>query len=101
MAVLLLTGKQKRALRAMAHHFRPGVTIGKQGLAEPVLQQLEELLLANELVKVKVLKTCPEETGGLAGTITARTGAALAQRIGRTLLFYRPHPEEPVIRLPG
>ncbi len=65
------------------------------------MEQLEALLLANELVKVKVLQTAPQSAGGLAEVIGRDTGAALAQRIGRTLLFYRPHPEQPVIRLPG
>jgi len=94
-----LTGKQKRTLRALGHHLRPVATIGKQGLAGSVLAQLEANLLAHELIKVKVLKTCPQEPAALAAEVLAQTGAALAQSVGRTLLLYRPHPEQPVIQL--
>ncbi len=95
-----LTGKQKRALRALGHHLKPSVNIGKQGMGEHVLEQLEEQLLARELVKVKVLKNSPEDAGELAALVERQTGAGLVQSMGRTMLFYRPHPETPVIRLP-
>lgn len=94
-----LTGKQKRTLRALGHHLRPGITVGKQGVAETVLGQLEDNLLAHELVKVKVLRTCPLDTGDVAERLSHATGAVLAQSVGRTLLLYRPHPEKPVIQL--
>jgi RNA-binding protein len=93
-----LTGKQKRALRALGHHLRPASTIGKQGLADTVVAQVEDNLLAHELVKVKVLKTCPLDPPAVATALMERTGAALAQSVGRTLLLYRPHPEAPVLR---
>jgi RNA-binding protein YhbY len=38
-----------------------------------------------------------EELGSELGSATS---SALAQRIGRTLLFYRPHPKKPRIELP-
>ena len=93
-----LTGKQKRTLRALGHHLRPVATIGKQGLADSVVAQLDANLLAHELIKVKVLKTCPLEPPAIATLIAQRTGATLAQSVGRTLLLYRPHPERPVIQ---
>ena len=93
-----LTGKQKRSLRALGHHLRPATTIGKQGLADAVVAQVEHNLLAHELVKVRVLKTCPLEPQAVATALTQRTGAALAQSVGRTLLLYRPHPEQPVLQ---
>lgn len=94
---LALTGKQKRTLRALGHHLRPVTTIGKQGVAETLVTQVDANLLAHELIKVKVLKTCPLEPATVAEALTGRTGAALAQTVGRTLLLYRPHPEKPVI----
>ena len=95
-----LTGKQKRTLRAKGHHLKAAVNVGKQGLTPPMLEHVEDQLLAHELVKVKVLKTCPMDMPSLAVAITQATGAALAQSIGRTVLFYRPHPDVPVIVFP-
>jgi RNA-binding protein YhbY len=45
-----------------------------------------------------VLKTCPLDPPAVATALMERTGAALAQSVGRTLLLYRPHPDAPVLR---
>ncbi|HKI99024.1 MAG TPA: ribosome assembly RNA-binding protein YhbY [bacterium] len=93
-----LTGKQKRTLRALGHHLKPVTQVGKQGLVESVVAQVEDNLIAHELIKVKVLKTCPHDPQAVAAQIIEQTGAALAQSVGRTLLLYRPHPEQPVLQ---
>ena len=95
-----LTGKQKRFLRGRGHHIKPVVHVGKQGLAPTLFDQVEECLLANELIKVKVLESSPVAKGECAEAISQATGALLAQSIGHTLLIYRPHPEQPVLQLP-
>ena len=95
-----LTGKQKRFLRGQGHHIKPVVKIGKQGMPAALLAQVEECLLAHELIKVKVLESCPVAKDDCAQEIAKATGARLAQAVGRTLLLYRPHPEAPMLQLP-
>ena len=95
-----LTGKQKRYLRGQGHRIKPVVRIGKQGLAPALLGQVEECLLAHELIKVKVLEGCPMDKHACASMIVDATGAQLAQTVGHTLLLYRPHPERPNLELP-
>ena len=95
-----LTGKQKRFLRGLGHSLRPVVTAGKQGLTDRLLHELEQCLTAHELVKVKVLESCPLSREELGPRLAEATGSALAQTLGRTLLLYRPHPEEPGLVLP-
>lgn len=93
-----LTGKQRRYLRGLAHDLKPIVLVGQRGLSESLIENFEAALLAHELVKVKV-----HEGDGLEETAQAfceATGAQLVQRLGFTLVFYRPHPKKPVIRLP-
>jgi RNA-binding protein len=96
----LLTGKQKRFLRGRGHALKPVVQIGKQGLAAPLLREIEECLQAHELIKVRVLESAPLERRACAEAICAATGADLAQSVGRMLLLYRAHPEKPVLELP-
>ena len=43
-----LTGKQKRTLRALGHHLRPVTTIGKGGVVDPLVTQVEANLLARK-----------------------------------------------------
>ena len=93
-----LTGKQRRHLRGLAHDLKPIVLVGQKGITTNLIENFEAALLAHELVKVKV-----HEGDGLVETaesLCKATGAQLAQQIGFTLVFYRPHPKTPTIRLP-
>ncbi len=94
-----LTGKQRRYLRALAHPMRPVVIVGHEGITPGVIASLDEALVAHELIKVKVLNTLDLDLGDLATQVTQDTQAALVQKIGRTLVFYRPDPDEPRIQL--
>jgi len=96
---LTLTGKQKRYLRGLGHKLKSVVQIGKQGVTDAVLAQVESNLLAHELIKVKVLEGGPERDA-CADAVCRATGAVVAQGLGRTLLLYRPHPEQPRLQLP-
>ena len=96
-----LSGKQKRILRGLGHGLRPLVTVGKQGVTAPLIGQVEDCLLAYELLKIRVLETSPLDRKTVADRICQATGGAMAQQLGRTLLIYRPHPEAPQIALPS
>ena len=54
-----MTGKQKRYLRALAHPLKPVVNLGKQGLSQETRHEIEVQLLDHELIKLKVLDSCP------------------------------------------
>ena len=97
---MILTGKQKRHLRALGHGLRPLVQVGKQGVIPSVVAQTQEILAAHELVKVKLLETCPLNRDECAAALSQATGADVAQTLGRTVLLYLPKPEDPVIVLP-
>ena len=95
----MLTGKQRRKLRALGHHLEPVVQIGKEGAADGVLQALEAALLDHELVKVRLGENAPGERHDLADALAAATGGEVAQVLGRTVLLYRANPENPQIQL--
>jgi RNA-binding protein len=71
------------------------VQIGKEGVTDAVVRQLEEALLAHELVKVKVGTETPEDRFEAAEALGERAEAHLAQILGRTILVYKRHPERP------
>jgi RNA-binding protein len=89
------SGKLRKALRAAGHHLDPVVQIGKEGLSEPLLRELDAQLLAHELVKVKVGTESPEDRFEVADRLGGESGAQVAQVLGRTVLVYRRHPERP------
>ncbi|MEZ4229451.1 MAG: ribosome assembly RNA-binding protein YhbY [Polyangiaceae bacterium] len=95
-----LTGKQRSYLRALAHDLKPVVQIGVAGVSDGVIKQIDEALETHELVKVKLAKEAPVDTVSASEPLEQRLMANVAQRIGRTLVLYRPRREEPSIRLP-
>ncbi len=97
---LSLTGKQRRYLRQLAHPMKPIINIGKNGLTETLYEQIDSCLLQHELIKIKVLESCPVDKKECSQEISDRTQSHIAQLIGRTIVLYREKPEEPVIQLP-
>lgn len=96
----MLTGKQKRYLRALGSALDPVVQIGKGGLSEALLISTQEVIGARELIKVRVLKNCMEEPKDAIGELADAVEATLVQVIGRNGLLYKKHPENPKIELP-
>lgn len=95
-----LSGRAIRHLRGLGHHLDPVLQIGKEGVSDAVLDALEEQLKAHELVKVKVGSESPIDRKEAGPELAQRTGAVLAQILGRTLLLYKRHPNKPKIELP-
>ena len=95
----MLTGKQKRFLRALGHGLKPLIQIGKKELDEALIAETEAALACHELIKVKVLENCMLDRREAAEGLAEATGAEIAQVLGKTFLLYRPA-EKPVIVLP-
>jgi RNA-binding protein len=96
-----ITGKQRSHLRSLAHHLKPLLHIGKEGVTEASARSVEEALGGRELLKVKVLDTAPNDPQEAADELASRIdGAHVVQVIGRTVVLYRPDPEKPKIKLP-
>ncbi|MDW0112321.1 MULTISPECIES: ribosome assembly RNA-binding protein YhbY [Sporosarcina] len=95
----MLTGKQKSYLRSEAHHLQPIFQIGKGGLTEPIIKQIEEALEARELIKVSILQNCEEDKSEIAERLE-EAGIDVAQVIGKILVLYKESKEKKRIVLP-
>jgi len=91
---LMPSSKLRKALRGAGHHLSPVVQVGKEGVTEALLEQLDEQLAAHELVKVRIGTESPEDRFEAAERLGAAAGAQLAQILGRTILVYRPNPDK-------
>lgn len=95
-----LTGKQRRALRALGHHLDPVVALGKEGLTDALVAAVEQALLDHELIKLKVGESSPVDRHEAAEALAEKTGAEVAQVLGRTFLLFRRNPEDPKVEVP-
>lgn len=95
-----LDSRQRQYLKGLAHHLKPIVHVGKDGITPALLKQIEAALLQHELIKIKLTESSPLDRKAAAAELPAKTGAAFVQNIGRVFVLYREHPEEPTIDLP-
>ena len=84
-----LTGKQLRFLRGLGHHLSAKVIIGRQGITDHLIASVEAMLIADELIKMKIGSTGEVDRQQAAAIIAERTGACIVQVLGKTILLYR------------
>lgn len=85
----MLTGKEKRELRAKANTLKACFQIGKDGISFNQVDGISKALKANELVKVSLLKTSPVDAKAAALEVAEATGSELVQVIGKTFVLYK------------
>ncbi|MCY1016743.1 ribosome assembly RNA-binding protein YhbY [Pyxidicoccus sp. MSG2] len=88
-----LTGKQRRALRALGHHLEPVVIVGQSGVTDGVIAAVDQALNDHELIKVKINEG-PETRQEAAAKMAESTHSELAQLLGRTVLLFKKRKEK-------
>ena len=96
----MLTGKQKSYLRSEAHHLKPLLQVGKLGVNENLIEQIEDVLEKRELIKVSVLQNCEMDKKDVAEAISEKADAHIVQVIGSTIVLYKESIEHKNIQLP-
>lgn len=97
---MLLTGKQRSYLKSISNNLDPAIQIGKNGLTENFIKQVDQLLESKEIVKINVLKNCFEEPSDIARSLVEELNAEFVQTIGRKVVIYRESKENKEILLP-
>lgn len=86
----MLNSKQRANLRGQASVISATTIIGKEGLTETVLAQIDRELLARELVKVSVLEGAEQSAKDYLHQAAASLKAEEVCSIGRKFVLYRP-----------
>ena len=88
-----LTSAEKKELRGIGQRLKPHVHVGKQGLTETVIGEIEMALTKNGLIKIRfeadrtwIKQYCTE--------IPAKLGCEYVGGVGKTAIFFRDMPEE-------
>jgi len=97
-----LTGAQKSHLRALGQTLEAGLKVGRGGLTPEFFAELQKLLRAHELVKLRFLGADRDERAELCAQIADQGRCVCVGAVGHTALFYRQHPEpeDRSVRLP-
>lgn len=88
-----LTGAQRSFLRGLGQTLQPGLKLGRGGLTPEFYAELQKLLRAHELVKLRFQGAEREERAALCTQVADEGRCVLVGAVGHTALFYRQHPE--------
>ncbi len=82
---------EKYELKKKASSLSPLVRIGKSGISENVISEVDKQLKLHELIKIKLLRSCLEDTDRktFASELAAKTGSLLVLVQGNVVTLYR------------
>lgn len=95
-----MTSKQRAYLRSLANSITAILQIGKNGLNDNLIKQVNDALEARELIKVSILETAPDEKRILADELASSTNSVLVQVLGNKITLYRARKKNSKIVLP-
>ena len=84
-----LTSKQRAQLRGMASTLDTIVHVGKDGIGENLLKQVNDALEARELIKGRVLENSMLSPREAAEELAVKARAEVVQVIGTKFVLYR------------
>ncbi len=85
-----MDSKQRAKYRAMANNLDPIIQIGKEGISDNLIAQIDDTLDVRELIKIRVhLETAPMLPKEFANKLAVALGADVIQVIGGVIVLYR------------
>ncbi|MDK0982101.1 ribosome assembly RNA-binding protein YhbY [Clostridium perfringens] len=96
----MITTKQRAYLRGLGAKLTPIFQIGKNGIEDNFLKQVDDALEAREILKINVLENSGLETREASNFICERLGCEGVQSIGNKIVLYRVSKNNPKIELP-
>ena len=87
----MITSRIKRRIKQELSAEKPTVWIGKHGVTQKILAEIDAQLERTEMVKAKILKTALEEEDAkaIADEVAQQTNSALVEVRGHTFMLFR------------
>ncbi|ADQ14572.1 ribosome assembly RNA-binding protein YhbY [Halanaerobium hydrogeniformans] len=95
----MLNGKNRSYLRGKANKLNPVIHVGKEGITDAVIDQLDQALEDHELLKVRILESVGRSTRSSAEELATATAAEVVQVIGGIAVLFRQRDEDSEYKL--
>ena len=95
----MITSKQRAALRSQSNGMETIFQIGKGGIRDMLVQQVEDALKAREMIKLRVLESAPVFAREAAQELAEKCGAEIVQVIGSRFILFKRNPEKPIYEM--
>ena len=94
-----LSSKQRAYLRSLSNDLDVIVHIGKDGIGDNLVKQVNDALEARELIKGRVLENSMYTAREAAEELRVKARCEVVQVIGTRFVLYRKNPKDPKIVL--
>lgn len=84
-----LSSKNIKQLKKASHHLNPIFQVGKNGVTDNFIEQINDVLEKRELLKISVLQNCLEDKEDIAEAVSEATDSNVVSIIGNTIILYR------------
>lgn len=84
-----MNSKDRAYLRGLANTIEPIFQVGKLGINDNLIKQVDDALEARELIKLTVLETAPNDAKDIAIVLGNNTNSVVVQVMGRKITLYR------------
>ena len=95
-----MTSKERAYLRSQANTIDATFQIGKSGITDVLLKQLDDAIEARELIKVTILDSAPASAKELAEELATGSNSVVVQTIGNKVTLFRQKKENSKYTLP-
>lgn len=95
-----MTSKQRAYLRSMANNITPIFQVGKNGISDNLIKQVDDALEARELIKINILETAPDDIKLIGNTLADKTNSEFVQTVGNKITLFRKRNKNSKIDLP-
>ena len=95
----MLTSKQRAQLRGLANGMQAIFQVGKGGIGDALIKQVDDALEARELIKITVLENAQTTSRAVADEIAVKVKADVVQVIGSKFILYHESKEHKEIVL--
>ena len=95
-----MTSKERAYLRGLANTIDPIFQVGKGGISDVLIEQLNNAIEARELIKITVLETAPGNAKELANEIADSTNSEVVQTVGNKITLFRQNKKNSKIEFP-
>ncbi len=84
-----MEAKEKKKLKALSHHLKPVINIGKYGITEAQVKKIDETVEVKELIKIKILNNAPQNSRDELINILDKINCKIIQEKGKIITIYR------------
>ena len=90
----MLDASARKYLRGRAHHLEAVVQIGKDGVTDQVIQEIERTAERAELMKIRVRPNAPLGARETAAGLASRLRGEIVGTVGRVIIYFLPGKDE-------